>query len=253
MTRRERLELKLEKRRQWAESRRKKADEKYKAASAATDGIPFGQPILVGHHSEKKHRAAIDKSARNMDAMCESLNMAKHHESAAAGLESQLDSSIYSDDHDAVEQLEKRIASLESEREEMKARNVYWRKHKTMKGCPGVSDETAARLDVEIPAAYSWCRQPHPAYQLSNLSGNIGRLRKRLEHVKARTTRIEQAETSTNGVLIEGTEYVRVTFAEKPIREVLNALKAAGFRWGGGSWCGRRDQLPANIIDNPGE
>lgn len=52
--------------------------------------------------------------------------------------------------------------------------------------------------------------------------------------------------------MIEGSgDYVRVTFAEKPDREILKQLKAAGFRWGGGSWSGRRDALPASV--NGGE
>jgi hypothetical protein len=40
---------------------------------------------------------------------------------------------------------------------------------------------------------------------------------------------------------------VRITFAEKPERAVLDALKAAGFRWGNGSWVGRRDAIPAEV------
>lgn len=48
-------------------------------------------------------------------------------------------------------------------------------------------------------------------------------------------------------MLIEGNEYVRVTFPEKPDREVLDSLRAAGFRWGAGSWVGRRDAVPASV------
>ena len=32
------------------------------ASRKATEGIPFGQPILVGHHSERRHRNAIERS-----------------------------------------------------------------------------------------------------------------------------------------------------------------------------------------------
>ena len=46
-------------------------------------------------------------------------------------------------------------------------------------------------------------------------------------------------------------EYVRVTFAEKPARTTLDALKAAGFTWGGGSWVGARAKLPAEIAPPP--
>lgn len=36
------------------------------ASHAATAGIPFGQPILVGHHSERRHRRAIERSDNAM-------------------------------------------------------------------------------------------------------------------------------------------------------------------------------------------
>ena len=80
MTRRERLEAKLEKREEWAEGRRADATRRFDTADKSVEMIPFGQPILVGHHSEKRHRAALKRHDNNMRAGCESLDMAKHHE-----------------------------------------------------------------------------------------------------------------------------------------------------------------------------
>lgn len=63
MTRRERLERKLERRQQWAESRERKAE----SARRASDAVllpPGGEPIKIGHHSEKRHRAAIRKATK---------------------------------------------------------------------------------------------------------------------------------------------------------------------------------------------
>ena len=34
---------------------------------------------------------------------------------------------------------------------------------------------------------------------------------------------------------------------DKPERAVIDALKAAGFRWGAGSWSGRTENLPASV------
>ena len=42
------------------------SDAAYKSSHDATAGIPFGQPILVGHHSEARHRRALDKSWNQM-------------------------------------------------------------------------------------------------------------------------------------------------------------------------------------------
>jgi hypothetical protein len=57
-----------------------------------------------------------------------------------------------------------------------------------------------------------------PAYVLSNLGANIRRLEQRIEEITQRQARTEAASASTSGVLIEGEEWVRVTFAEKPDR-----------------------------------
>ena len=38
-----------------------------------------------------------------------------------------------------------------------------------------------------------------------------------------------------------------MTFAEKPERTILDALRAAGFRWGGGAWIGERAKLPEGV------
>ena len=50
----------------YSDNAKKRSDERYEASSAAVHGIPLGQPILVGHHSERRHRNAIERSHRNM-------------------------------------------------------------------------------------------------------------------------------------------------------------------------------------------
>lgn len=40
----------------------KKSNEYYNKSHKLVEHIPFGQPILVGHHSEKGHRRTLDKS-----------------------------------------------------------------------------------------------------------------------------------------------------------------------------------------------
>lgn len=243
MTRRERLERKAEKRREWAEGRRKKADAHYQASTAATAGIPFGQPILVGHHSEKRHRAALERSANNMDACCESLDMANHHESKASGLEDQLATSIYSDDADAIEQLEAKIAALEAERERWKKYNASCRK-----GTPDVSvldEDQKKSLASTLRFGHVGKGGQVPGYTLQYIGAGIKRARDRIAHIKAMRQRTEAAEEAGGVVVMDcGGEWCRVTFAEKPERSIINALKAAGFYWGAGSWTGRTANLP---------
>ena len=56
---------------------------------------------------------------------------------------------------------------------------------------------------------------------------------------------------TAGGIVIEEIgslgDYARVTFAEKPEREILDALRAAGFSWGGGSWTGSKAKLPESV------
>lgn len=247
MTRRERLEARLAKREQWAEKAEARAEQRAATAHSILDPIPLGQPILVGHHSEKGHRRALDRADSNMRKAVEETGLARHHEQKADGLARQLDRSIFSDDPDAIEQLRAKAAALTAQRDEYKRLNAWWRKRGTMQGCPGVSGEMAAKLDAEIPTRYSWERQPVPKWRLTNLGAEIRRAGERIVEIERRQARTAGAQAS-GGVLVEGTgDYVRVTFAEKPARDVLDALRAAGFRWGGGSWCGRRDVLPEGI------
>lgn len=249
-TRRERLERKIEKRLEWAEKREKKAMQEYNRSKSHIDGIPFGQPILVGHHSEGKHRAALKRSDSAMQRAHESSQMAKHHKGKAGGLQDHLDRSIFSDDHDAVERLEERIAGLEKAHEAMKTVNKICRNKKTSveektalirETLPKITDESIHNL---LNPEYSFQGVGFPTYSLQNNNANIRRLKQRLEEVKKRQELANKAQESMGGVAVTGDEYIEVTFAEKPERCILNDLKAAGFYWRGGSWNGKRENLP---------
>lgn len=76
----EHAKAKADKWRGWAEGHRANSDAAFKASHNAVEGIPFGQPILVGHYSERKHRAAIERSARAMDRCVEEERKAKDQE-----------------------------------------------------------------------------------------------------------------------------------------------------------------------------
>lgn len=252
MTRRERLERKLEKRAEWSEKAERRAEQRNEASHRAVDGIPFGQPILIGHHSEKRHRAALHRAQTNATKAYEERQLAEHHRSKADGLEMQLDRTVFSDDPDAIEQLQAKVAALRAENDRDKAMNAHYRKHKTMKGHGTLSDERAAKLDADILA--TWDKRPVPQYRFSNRSATIRKAEERIKWITQQQARAQKAESSEGGFIIEGTgDYIRVTFAEKPERSVLNALREAGYRWGGGSWTGERVKLPAELAQEAAE
>lgn len=254
MTRRERLERKLERRAEWAAKAETRSAQRFNAAHKIADGIPFGQPILVGHHSEAHARRDQDRIYTNMSKACELADLAKHHESKAAGLSDQLERAIFSDDSDATEALRARIAENEAKRDQMKKINSLYRK-------ADVAGLLALGIDIErlkaklAEAGSYWGSAPHLPYELTNLGARIRDDKKRLEQIerdqvrKAKTE--EKMAESDAGVIVEPCNggYCLVTFADKPERPILDALKAAGFWWSKGSWAGKQDQIPPCVAE----
>lgn len=239
MTRRERLERKLNLRRDWAVKAGARSEARFATARRIGSFIPFGQPILVGHHSERRARRDAERITSNMGKGVEESRLASHHTSCASGLERQLERSVFSDDPDAVEALQAKIAEAEASNAKMKELNKAWRKGGVEAVRATFGDKLANAAESVMRTA-PWLKAP---FSTTNGAANIRRMKARVEDIKRRQARTAKAEEA--GVLIEGVgDYVRVTFPEKPAREVLEALRAADFRWGGGSWTGRRDKLP---------
>lgn len=60
------MSTKVDRYRQYAENARRRSSELHQSSRDAVGDIPFGQPILVGHHSERRHRNALERSSRKM-------------------------------------------------------------------------------------------------------------------------------------------------------------------------------------------
>lgn len=184
MTYRQRREARAERLRQWAESRRKKADVSLTAARQRTEQIPLGQPILVGHHSERRHRRDLRRIDAAMTRGREHQQKADEMQSRAANIEHQAERAIYRDDPDANVQLEERIADLEQQRARRKAINQQARAGAGWEGriTPPLTD--AERDDLLSAARFSGC-VGYPRYAMQNLSANIARQRARLAALAA--------------------------------------------------------------------
>lgn len=161
---------------------------------------------------------------------------------------------IYSNDDLAIEKLQNKLDDLQYQHDEMKARNAYFRKNKTMKGCEGISDEAAARIDAEIEKAYSWEKQPYPTYYLSSSLAKIKSVKSRIEEItkaKAEAEKpVEDKYPNVDGVeVVENAEAMRIQlkFDGKPDDETRELLKHNGFRWSPrfGAW---QRQLNSNGV-----
>ncbi len=250
MTTREKLEHKLEKRHEWAEKAESRAAAEFQAADKAVEGIPFGQPIMVGHHSERMHRRAIERAQGHSDNACAEYRKAKYHEDKARGLERRLENTIFSDDEDAVERLQAKLEDRRKLQDGYKKINKIIRskitpaeKLKEIMLVGIFGEETASEL-VE-----SGCTLP--AFILTNNNSEIRRIEKRIEEINRRAEQQAAAEQAENGVLAKFDRYgnATVTFAEKPDYEIIRALKDAGFYWSRGSWHGDTERLPQCVRD----
>lgn len=72
-----------ERRREWAASAVRKSDEYYKASNKDSDFLSLGEPIKIGHHSERRHRKSIEDAWNNMGKSVEFDEKAKEHERVA--------------------------------------------------------------------------------------------------------------------------------------------------------------------------
>lgn len=143
---------------------------------------------------------------------------------------------IYSNDALAVEKLENKLQDLEELQVRMKEYNAYYRKHKTMKGFDGISDEKAAEMDKAIEE--SWYKQPCAPFHLTNNNAEIKRIRARIDGLKRLKENaekpIEDKYPSVEGVeVVENSEAMRVQlrFDGKPDDKTRELLKSNGFRW----------------------
>ncbi len=244
-TRRERLEAKVEKRGEWAAKAACRSEARFGAASAIADRIPFGQPVLIGHHSEGKHRRDAARIHANMDKGVEEHKLAEHHAQKAAGLAAQLAKNIFDDDPDAIEQLEARIVARTESAEHTAKINKAWRKGGAALCLElGLVDEKTAAEFARTMALCGWMKSP---CSTTGTRAAIRSDRERIGAIKAKRARAEKAEAAPSGVLVEGANWVRVTFPRKPERDVLIALRMGGFQFRGGSWHGERAKLPLSI------
>jgi hypothetical protein len=84
----ERAKNKAEKYNTWAGSAENKSTEYFNKSNKDRDFLSLGEPIKIGHHSEKRHRAIIEQSHNNMGKCVEFSKKAEGHESKAAYWES---------------------------------------------------------------------------------------------------------------------------------------------------------------------
>lgn len=141
---------------------------------------------------------------------------------------------ISMDDPQAAAKLEAKLVKLESAQETMKAVNAYFRKHKTLEGCPSLTPEQITKLQQEMSQSWHLDKsRPYPAYMLSNNNAEIRRIRVRIEQVRQHED-THFAGWEFDGGRVEANKAdnrLQVFFDGKPDEAARDELKANGFRW----------------------
>ena len=74
---------KAERRKEWASSADRKSTEYFERSNKDREFLSLGEPIKVGHHSEKRHRRMIEEVHNNMCKCVEYSDKAEEHERAS--------------------------------------------------------------------------------------------------------------------------------------------------------------------------
>lgn len=205
-----------------------------------------GEPIKIGHHSEKRHRRLIERAHNDIDKSIEADRKAKHYRTRAKELDRE-PRAISSDDPEAVEKLRAKIDQAERFAEAVKAANkIVRRKPK---------NEATAEKIAELCRLLNWSqakaaqlfepdfcgRIGFPSYALDNNRANLRRMQKRLaelERQEQARSQVDNPEAAAEyrlgcATVTENLEANRLQlrFDDIPPKEQRQALKAAGFRW----------------------
>lgn len=84
----ERAKAKAERYAQWASKAEEKSEERREASNEGRDFLSLAEPIKIGHHSEKRHRALIERNYNRMKKAMELLDKAEEHQIKAEYWES---------------------------------------------------------------------------------------------------------------------------------------------------------------------
>lgn len=138
---------------------------------------------------------------------------------------------ISADDVHAVEKLESKLAALKREQEYMKTVNAYYRKHKTLDGCPGLSPDAIMELKASMSRDFRKDPVPFPSFRLQNNNANIRRIQQRIDDLKNRTEFVGWEFPGGRAEVNETENRLQLLFDEKPSPEQRQELKSNGFRW----------------------
>ena len=246
----ERKQKRIENARKKAKKNESLSEHFFVTAHQMASAIPFGQPILVGHHSEKRDRNYRNKIDNAFSKSVQADEKAKYYQQKAESIES--NTAIFSDDPQALEKLRAELANLLAKQGFMKCANrcIKKRDKDNFLKLPGATEQ----IWISLTTPDYLNEVGYPQYKLANNNANIRRIKQRIAGLERIANRVPQNTVFAGGQLCENQNAGRIQFHfnEKPGEEIRKMLKGEGFRWsprenawqrhynGNGIWAAKR-------------
>ncbi|CAN7658451.1 DUF3560 domain-containing protein [Acidovorax sp. LjRoot129] len=203
------------------------------SARSRASNIPFGQPILVGHHSEGRDRRYREKIHNDIGRGIDLLDQAKEARSQvqAVGI------GISSDDPDALVKLRDQLLHARKSQDLMTAANKQIRKHKGNTDAAIAALVEAGMTEINAREALKpdfMGRVGFPSYALSNNNANMRRIELRIKEIERNLQAQDVERKLASGVTYRedvALNRVMLHFGHKPDQATREVLKRNGFRW----------------------
>ena len=205
----------------------------YSRAKDMASVIPFGQPILVGHHSEQRDRNYRNKIHNTFGKAFELDGKADHYRHKAASVGN---TGIASNDPEAIEKLKNKLAGLERSQETMKTVNKIIRAGKKTDQEKAAEIVTAGLLSEaqadKILKPDHCGRMGFASYSLSNNNAEIRRTKQRITGLEGlrNSAPLEFKNDDFSMVIDNGRVCIEFS-GGKPSDDVRAMLRGSAFKW----------------------
>ncbi|MBV6306297.1 DUF3560 domain-containing protein [Candidimonas humi] len=211
------------------------ADARHAQAQEMAQAIPFGQPILVGHHSERADRRYRERVNQGYQKSYALQKQAEHYAGKADAVGK---GGVSSDDPGAIEKLKAQLAQLQAKQDVMKKLNAILRRHAQADAETRVSMLVASGLvdserATELMTPDFAGRVGFSPYQLQNNNANMRRVADRIKQLEALADRPERQRCGNGYIYREDSQdnHALFLFDGKPAKDIRDVLKRQGFRW----------------------
>lgn len=190
----ERKQRRIDRYKDLSKKAKEESDARFNSTANRILSMTPGQPIIVGHHSEKRARRLHEQANYDIKKSIELSKKSEHYELRAKNAENS--NVIYNDDPNAIQKLKDKLERLENKRKNIKARE-------------------------------------HSTWELTNIGATIRETKRRIERLEEQENLVFPDTEFKGGKAIHNKEINRIQllFDGKPDESIRSQLKHNGFHW----------------------